>query len=75
MKNVIAVLRSKNKIFYMGLTSSTLLAVQAIAPVFGYNIADDVSKEILVAIDAILVVFVKVGIVNDTQSFNNKDNG
>jgi phi LC3 family holin len=58
--------RVKNKAFWITLIPAVLIAIQAIAAVFGITLdLGDLGNRILIAVDAIFVVLALLGIVLD----------
>lgn len=58
--------RCKNKAFWITLIPAVLIAIQAVAAVFGITLdLGDLGNRILIAIDAIFVVLALLGIVLD----------
>ena len=59
-------LRFKNKAFWVALVPATLLLVQAVAAVFGYNLNfADLNEKLLTVINTLFAVLAILGIVVD----------
>lgn len=66
--------RCKNKAFWVTFVPAVLLAVQAVAAVFGITLdLGDLGNRILLAVDAIFVVLALLGIVVDPTTFGMSD--
>lgn len=66
--------RIANKQFWFALVPALLLAIQAGAAIFGYALDfGDLGNKILAFIDAIFVVLVLLGIVNDPTTAGYSD--
>ena len=64
--NINWAVRIKNKAFWIALIPAVILAIQAIAAIFGYTLdLSELSGKLVAAIDAIFAVLVILGIVND----------
>lgn len=57
----------KNYGTWVSLTSATLLAVQAVGSLFGFQIAPDYDQ-IMIAVNAVLMVLVTAGIISNPES-------
>lgn len=66
--------RLKNKQFLVAIFSSLLLAVQAIANLFGYSISDSLGEQLTYTFNTILTVLVVAGIVVDPTTSGLSDN-
>lgn len=58
--------RIKNKNFWISIIPAILLVIQAVAHVFGYNLdLGELGNNLIAVVNAIFVVLVLLGIVND----------
>lgn len=55
----------RNGGLWVALSSTFLLAVQAIAILFGYEVTDDMISKIMVAVNAVLLFLATAGIVSN----------
>ena len=58
--------RIKNKAFWVAIIPAVLLLIQAVAAVFGYTLDfTELNTKLLAVVEAVFVVLVILGIVND----------
>lgn len=58
--------RIKNKAFWLAIIPAVLLLIQAVAAVFGYTLDfTELNTKLLAVVEAVFVVLVILGIVND----------
>lgn len=63
MQNIPA--RFKNYVSLAAIGSAGIIAAQAVAAVFGYEITEDFAKSFLIAFNAVLFFLVSLGVIND----------
>lgn len=57
---------------WTSIVAQLLLLVQLVSPLFGYSFADEVKTEVLVIVDAFLVLLATLGIISNPTKPNSK---
>ncbi len=66
MKNINWIVRIKNKAFWVAIIPAVLILIQVVAAVFGYTLdLGDLGNKLLEVVNAVFVVLVILGVVND----------
>ncbi len=74
LKDINWVVRIKNKTFWVVFIPAILLLIQAIAALLGYTLdLGDIGNKLLDVVDAVFVVLVVLGVVNDPTTAGIKD--
>ena len=73
MKDINFKIRLQNKTFVIGIISALLILAQQVSGLFGFEISEVVSQQILDMSNTVLVILIMLGVVHDPTTKGIKD--